>query len=337
MVKEFVMGAVQRRRRFMADAVKVVAGVTFTGWASVLRAAPGQAVDGADAFAVTDAHTHFYDTTRPEGVPWPPREDKLLYRRVLPKDYLALPVPKPVTDTVVMEASPLVEDNQWVLDLAAKESFIVGLIGNLPVGTPPFAGHLKRFATHRLFRGIRLRDRRLEGTLDDPAFVSDLKRLVDHDLSLDLVGGGEILPYANRLAKEVPSLRIIIDHLAGLVVDGKPPPVDWVQQMKALARRPNVYCKLSGLVEGTGRSDGSAPGDVEFYRPVLDTMREMFGPERLVYASNWPVSERFAPLTTVQGIVADYYRSHGRRAEEQVFSRSSKAAYRWVQREKTDD
>ena len=54
----------------------------------------------------------------------------------------------------------------------------------------------------------------------------------------------------------MPGLRIIIDHLAGVAVDGKAPPADWVQQMQALVRRPNVYCKLSGLVEGTGRSDG---------------------------------------------------------------------------------
>jgi predicted TIM-barrel fold metal-dependent hydrolase len=74
---------------------------------------------------------------------------------------------------------------------------------------------------------------------------------------------------------------------------------------------------------------------VEFYRPVLDVMRTIFGPERLIYASNWPVSERFAPLTTVQGIVADYFRIYRRPAEEQVFSQSAKAAYRWVQREKT--
>ena len=72
--------------------------------------------------------------------------------------------------------------------------------------------------------------------------------------------------------------------------------------------------------------------DVEFYRPVLDTMTRMSGPERLTYASNWPVSERFAPLATVQGIVADYFRSHGRRAEEKVFSRSAKTAYRRVRR-----
>jgi len=99
------------------------------------------------------------------------------------------------------------------------------------------------------------------------------------------------------------------------------------RHMKALVRRPNVYCKLSGLVEGTGRSDGAAPRDVEFYRPVLDAMREIFGAERLIYASNWPVSERFAPLATVQGIVADYFRSYGRNMEEKIFALSAKAAY----------
>ena len=320
------------RRHFLAATVQAAAGVTLTSWASTLRAAPAQPAAGAGSFTLIDTHTHFYDPTRPQGVPWPSREDKLLYRTVLPKDYRALPVPQPVTGTVVVEASPWVEDNQWVLDLAANEPFIVGLVGNLPVGTKQFAGHLKRFAANKLFRGIRIRDRKLEGTLDDLAFVADLKLLADHDLSLDLVGGREILPFADRLAKEVPNLRIVIDHLAGVAVDGKAPPADWVKQMRALVQRPQVYCKLSALVEGTGRSDGSAPRDVGFYRPVLDAMREMFGPERLIYASDWPVSERFAPLATVQGIVADYFRSHGRRAEEQVFSRSAKAAYRWVQR-----
>ena len=272
--------------------------------------------------------------TRPQGVPWPPPDDKLLYRPVFPKDYRALPVPRPVTGTVVVEASPWLEDNQGVLDLAAKEPFIVGFVGNLPVGTKGFAGLVKRFAANKLFRGIRIGDRKLEGKLDDPASASDLKLLADYDLSLDLLGGREILAFADRLAKNVPSLRIIIDHLAGVTVDGKAPPVDWVGQMRALTRRPNVYCKLSGLVEGTGRTDGSAPRDVEFYRSVLDAMREMFGPERLIYARNWPVSQRFALLATVQGITADYFHSYGRLAEEQVFAQSAASAYRWVQRKK---
>jgi len=328
-----MMNAKCNRRQFVGAAAKAVAGLTLTGWASALRAAPGQRAAVTDGLTVIDTHTHFYDPSRPEGVPWPPSEQSRLYRTVLPKDYHGLPVPRPVTGTVVVEASPWVEDNQWVLDLAAKEPFIVGLVGNLPVGSKQFAGHLKRFAANKVFRGIRIRDRKLEGTLDDRAFVSDLRLLADHDLSLDLVGGSEILPFADRLARELTGLRIVIDHLAGVRVDGKTPPADWLEKMRALVPRRNVYFKVSGLVEGTGRSDGTAPRDVEFYRPVLDSMRQMFGPERLIYASNWPVSELFAPLATVQGIVEDYFRGHGQRAMEQVFSLSGKAAYRWVQRD----
>jgi L-fuconolactonase len=317
------------RRGFLTATMNALGGLTLAGCGGVGR------TPGREAARLVDTHTHFYDPSRPQGVPWPPATDKLLYRTVLPRDYRALPVRRPVTGTVVVEASPWIEDNQWVLDLAARDPFIVGLVGNLPVGTPEFAGHLKRFAANPIFRGIRLRDRKLQGTLDDPAFFDDLKRLADHDLSLDLVGGREILGYADRLARGFPRLRVIIDHLAGVVVNGKPPSSDWVESMRVLARRPNVYCKLSGLVEGTGKSDGSAPRDVEFYRPVLDAMHGMFGSERLIYASNWPVGELFAPLATVQGIVEDYYRSHGQRAEEQVFCLSGKAAYEWVPREKT--
>jgi L-fuconolactonase len=298
------------------------------GSSSAVQAAPDPSAPIGDSFAIIDTHTHFYDPSRAEGVPWPSRDEKRLYRTVLPKHYRALIVPRPVTGTVVVEASPWVEDNQWVLDLAAKDPFILGLVGNLPVGTREFAGHLKRFAANKLFRGIRIRDQKL----DDPAFIADLKLLTDHDLSLDLVNGGDILLFADKLAKMLPSMRIIIDHLAGLVVDGKEPPAEWVGKVKTLVPRQNVYFKLSGLVEGTGRSDGSAPRDVEFYRPVLDAIHVMLGPDRLIYASNWPVSELFAPLATVEGIVADYFRSYGEKTEEQVFSQSAQTAYRWVQR-----
>jgi L-fuconolactonase len=312
------------RRHFLTAAAGTVAGAALSGSISVLRA--------DSPVTVIDAHTHFYDPTRPQGVPWPAREDKLLYRPVLPKDYRGQAVPRPVAGTIVVEASPWLEDNQWLLDLAARETLIAGLVGNLPVGTKIFAGHLKRFAANPLFRGIRIRDRKLEGTLQEPAFVSDLKLLADYDLSLDLVGGSEILGYADQLAKEVPKLRVIIDHLAGVRVDGHAPPSDWVEQLKELARHPNIYCKLSGLVEGAGRSDGTAPGETSYYRPILNVMRETFGAERLIYASNWPVSERFAPLSTVQSIIEDYFHGYGAREQQQIFSESATHAYRWLKR-----
>lgn len=336
------MNKPQPRRRFL-HSISVVAtgGFGVAGCASRSRD-PGNRVNQPESrqpagqgMAIVDTHTHFYDPSRPNGVPWPPKGDALLYRTVLPEDYLALPVPEPVTGTVVVEASPWVEDNQWVLELAARTPFIQGLVGNLPVGTPEFAGHLERFARNPVFRGLRIRDRKLEGALDETRFVADLERLVAHDLALDLVGGVEILTFAERLTRTVPGLRIVLDHVAGVRIDGKAPPTDWEQQMRGLGQRPNVHAKLSGLVEGTGGTDGTAPREVDYYRPVLDVMWEAFGSSRLLYGSNWPVSERFAPLATVQGIVLDYVRERGPEAEAAVMGGTASQCYRLIQRRTT--
>src|SRR5215467_10014461 len=103
---------------------------------------------------IIDTHTHFYDPTRAQGVPWPEPGDEVLYRRVLPEDYKRLAVPEGVTGTVVVEASQWLEDNQWILDLAAREPFIVGFVGNLQPGAQDYAASLDRFAANPLFRGI---------------------------------------------------------------------------------------------------------------------------------------------------------------------------------------
>ena len=277
---------------------------------------------------IIDTHTHFYDPTRPEGVPWPDRNDKLLYRRVSPEDYRRLAQPLGVTGTVVVEASSWIEDNQWVLDLAMKDKFIVGLVGHLEPGQSGFRNQLDRFAKNSLFRGIRVGGQ-LRAGLDQPGFMADLKRLPEHDLALDALGGPELLPDIATLSQRLPGLRLVINHVANVRIDGKVPPAGWVEGMRTCGRQSNVYCKVSGLVEGTGRTDGTAPRDVEFYRPVLDVVWNSFGEDRVIYGSNWPVSERFAPLATVQEIVAGYFSSKGRTVTEKYFRRNAAAVYQW--------
>ena len=320
------------RRQFLRESAVGVAAIASHAClgAAGTDAKSGRA--GPPAGAIIDTHTHFYDPARPQGAPWPPKEDKLLYRTVLPEHYLALPKPQPVAGTVVVEASRWVEDNQWVLDLAAGEPFIVGLVGNLPVGQEGFAALLERFAVNVLFRGLRVNAARLKEGLGQAQFVDDLRRLAAKDLSLDVVGGPELLPDTARLAGAIPGLRIVIDHVAGVRIDGRAPDAQWLAGMRAAAQRQNVHCKVSGLVEGSGRADGTAPRAAEFYRPVLEAIWESFGPERLIYGSNWPVSERFAPLATVQQLVADCFGAKGQAALERVFWKNALAVYKWVQR-----
>jgi len=277
---------------------------------------------------VIDTHVHFYDPSRPQGVPWPPKSDALLCRRTLPDDYRALPVPQRVDGVVVVEASPWVEDNRWILDLAAREPLILGLVGNLPIGTDAFSGHLKRFAANPLFRGVRIREGSLEAGLKDRAFLRDMREIADRGLCFDVHSPAAWVEQAVPLARAVPDLRLVVNHAANVPVTGGPPPETWRSLMLRLAEQPNIFMKVSGLVEGTRRTSGDAPADPACYAPVLEVLWQIFGPDRLIYGSNWPVSGRYAPLATVQRIALDYFTSKGQTALDKVFWLNARAAYR---------
>jgi L-fuconolactonase len=297
--------------------------------ATAARAAPSLARPRS-AIEIIDCHTHFYDPGRPQGVPWPGRSDGGLYRPVYPRDYKVVAAPWGITGTVVVEASAWREDNEWVLDLARDETIIAGFVGRLAPGDPSFAAGLTRFARNPLFRGIRVSGEDVD-TLTDRATQRDLGVLAENDLALDVNGGVSSLAAVAAVARAVPRLRIVIDHVANVTIDGKPPPPDWLKGMQAAARQPNVFCKVSGLVEGTGRR-GGAPADVGFYLPVLDAVWDRFGQERVIYGSNWPVSEMFAPFSTVHRIVAAYFQTKGDSAARAYFADNARTAYKWLKR-----
>jgi len=277
---------------------------------------------------IIDTHIHLYDPSRPQGVPWPNPNDEVLYRTVLPEHYKALAVPEGVTGTVIVEASEWVEDNQWILNIARNEPFIVGFVGNLQLGSEDFEANLNRFFVNPLFRGIRPRGSSIKNIQPKP--LDDIERLAAKNLSLDLLIGTDALPDVASLAKRIPELRIIINHIAIVPIDGNTPDSAWIEGMQAMTEHANVYCKVSGLVEVT--QDKPAPTDVGYYTPTLDILWEAFGEDRLVYGSNWPVSERFADYATVQKIVMDYFKGKGEEATEKYFWQNSKAAYKWIKR-----
>lgn len=316
------------------DRQELTSGVTRRACLLSLAAgAAATAVSGSplladDAPGAIDAHTHFYDPTRAQGVPWPSKDDALLYRPVLPEELKRLTRGLPISGTIVIEASPWLEDNQWLLDLAAREPFIVGVVGRLNTARDEFAGQLARFAKDKRFRGIRINHDELQAALAHPPQLNRIKLLVEHDLELDVNGGPQMPADVARLARAVPDLRITINHAANLKIDGKAVPEDWLSGMRAAAAGERVYCKVSALVEGTRKTHGDAPSDVDFYRPVLDALWKTFGEDRLIYGSNWPVSDRAAPYATVYRIVSTYFKDKGRGVLEKFFRGNALAAYR---------
>ena len=272
---------------------------------------------------VIDTHTHFYDPTRLEGVPWPNPNDEVLYRRVMPEDYKALAVPEGVTGTVVVEASKWLEDNQWILNLAAEEPFIVGFVGHLEP-TADFEDNLNRFSANPLFRGIRLGSGHLRA-IGDPTFLASIEKLAAKELTLDLLINPEALSILPTLVEHTPEMRIVINHIAGARISEEPPDAAWVSAIREVARYPNIYCKVSGLAEHTGQIP--APSDVAYYTPTVDVLWDAFGEDRLIYGSNWPVSERFASYAVVQKIVNDYFSAKGDAVKAKFFWQNAKAAY----------
>ena len=305
------------RRDFLLSSTAAALAARSTTLAATAKSAPIPAID---------THTHFYDPTRAQGVPWPPRSDDLLFKPHLPADFRGVTANLHVLGTVVVEASEWLADNDWILALAKTNPEIVGFVGHLTPGQPEFAANLTRLAADPLFRGLRLQSKHLNH-LADPAVTADLKRVADLDLSIDVLGGAEILPPALALSRLLPSLRIIINHVPFTDWDATPSAMR--PAFTELARRPNVFAKISNVVR---RVDGKTIDDPAPYRPALDTLCDLFGPDRVVYGSNWPVSNHAGPYATLHHVVADYFATKDRATAEKYFWRNSYAAYRWLRR-----
>jgi L-fuconolactonase len=270
-----------------------------------------------------DTHTHFFDPNRSIGVPWPSPADEVLYKPTYPKDFESLANRHGVAGTVVVEASQWLEDNQWILDLAATNPVIIGFVGNLDIFDENFGENLDRFAAHPLFRGIRLRADALHTERKD-LLNGALKKLEERELVLDLLVRDEDLDAAVDTARSFSQLHVMIDHVAHVRIDGKTPAASWRQGIGACRDYSNTYCKVSGLVEAADRRP--APTEPSFYFPTLDVLVESFGTDRLCYGSNWPVCSKAADYETVFAIPREYFGAKD--AVDAVFRKNALSCYR---------
>jgi predicted TIM-barrel fold metal-dependent hydrolase len=305
----------------------------------LLAAAAGMASLHADAAVastpIIDAHIHLYDPTRPQGVPWPEKDDAVLYKPALPDRYRRLTNALGIVGAIEVECSPWLEDNQWVLDIAAKDPIIVGTVGDLEPGKPDFRKHLERFHRNPLFLGIRygnLWNRNFREQLTSPEFISDLKALADAGLELDSANPDPaLIEDLVQLTDRVPTLRVVIDHLPQLE-----PPTEsqarraYESNLRELGKRPQVYVKVSEVLRRVG---GRVPVDLSFYKPRLDELWEIFGQDRLIFGSDWPNSDHWGAYPQVLNVVREYFTGKGKAVAEKFFWKNSVAAYRWVKRQ----
>jgi predicted TIM-barrel fold metal-dependent hydrolase len=286
---------------------------------------------------IIDTHIHLFDPRRPQGVPWPEKTNAILYHPALPERYRKVTEGLGVVGAIEIECSPWLEDNQWVLDIEAKDPIMVGTVGHLEPGAPAFPKQLERFHRNPLFLGIRygnLWGRSLTDELSRAQFIADLKALADAGLVMDTANPDPALIAAVvQLTDQVPNLRVVIDHLPQMALPPETAARHAIEMnLGLLGHRPQVYVKVSEVLR---RVNGHVPLDLDFYRATLDLLWDIFGQDRLLYGSDWPNGDQWGTYPQVLRIVREYFTSKGHAAAEKYFWKNSLAAYHWKKREPT--
>ena len=238
-----------------------------------------------------------------------------------------------IKGVIEVEASPLLEDNQWILDLAAKEPIILGNCGDIEIDSPVFADSLDRFHKSGRFYGIRLGNqwpgRDLHASLEKPETIANLKLLAQAGMEADVIGGFAILPDVIQISDKVPDLRLVVEHMPFDPPRNEADRPAAESALHEIGQRHHIFSKVSNVLR---RNNGQLVEDLEFYRPSLDQLWETFGVDRLIYGSNWPVSDNTGPYDLVFKIVREYFATKGKDASRKFFADNSKAAYRWKAR-----
>lgn len=232
-----------------------------------------------------DAHQHFWDLER-FSYPWMPQAPSPLRHNYLPQQLTTTLKRNRFDGCITVQAATCLEETRWLLALAAEQEIILGVVGWVDLTDARVGDTLEELQRHPKFKGVR------HPAHDEPDYewllredvMRGLKELERRDLPYDLLVRPQHLPIVMRLIDRAPSLRMVIDHIAKpriaeKMFDG------WAQDLERLAAVPHLYVKLSGMITEAS-PDGWKTRDIE---PYLQHALRVFGPDRSMFGSDWPV------------------------------------------------
>ena len=250
-----------------------------------------------------DSHQHFWSYSAAE-YPWIGAGMERIARDYLPVDLAAVAAPQGIGGSVAVQARQSVAESRWLLGLAEASPIIRGVVGWVDLRSAGVAAELAELSAHEKFVGVRhvVQDEPDPRFVLGADFVRGLRQLQSYGLTYDLLIYPQQLPAAVQLVAMLPEQPFVLDHLAkpriktGAIQE-------WRRDVEALAQHGNVCCKVSGMVtEADWR--GWKPAD---FTPYLDVVLQAFGPERLMFGSDWPVCLLAGEYAEVVGIVADFF------------------------------
>lgn len=236
-----------------------------------------------------DAHQHYWKPSRGD-YGWLTPSLAKLYRDFLPSDLRPHLLERSIEKTILVQAAPTVEETQFLLELADSDDSIAGVVGWAPLDQAIGPGIVRRLARHEKLFGLRpmVQDIKDDAWLLSPRIEPSIWAMIETGLAFDALVMPRHLDYLTRFVDRYDRLRVVIDHGAKPLIPARgkmwPGEARWRRSMAELAKRPQVFCKISGLM-----TEAATPHDQESLRPFIDHILECFGPRRTMWGSDWPV------------------------------------------------
>lgn len=232
-----------------------------------------------------DAHQHIWALGR-NGCTWPTRAEKPIHRDYGLEEFESVAAPRGVARTVLVQSQEDARDTEWLVETAEAAPAVAAVVGWTDLAAPDGTGRIAALAARPKLKGLRpmVQDRAPEW-YDDPALEAGFRAMAEHGLRLDALVRVPHLPALERLARRMPELPIVIDHAAKPRIGAESGLAVWHAAIAPLAERPNVFCKLSGLLTECGEAPAEAA------EPYIAAILDLFGPQRVMWGSDWPVLE----------------------------------------------
>ncbi|UQZ32277.1 amidohydrolase [Paenibacillus sp. PK3_47] len=272
-----------------------------------------------------DAHQHYWKMDRKD-YGWITPELPVLYRDYLPPDLEPLLNRQGLDGSILVQAAPTIEETRFILSLAEQSSSVLGVVGWLDLSGPEHRKYYDEFRRSPKFKGFRImiQDMPDASVILEPAFVEALRGYAAEDVPVDLLLVAGQMETVLELVRRVPNLRGVIDHL------GKPPIKDkglepWKTYLKKFAQYPGIYCKISGMVTEADHTGWNKEEFIPYIRAAMDA----FGPERVMFGSDWPVCLLAAEYNEVTEILRDSLPgTWGEQERGQLFGGNAKEFYK---------
>ncbi|MBO0662014.1 amidohydrolase family protein [Jiella sp. CQZ9-1] len=273
-----------------------------------------------------DAHHHFWHPARGD-YGWMPPDDPVLARPYGPADLAPALEATGISRTILVQAAPTTHETEYLLGLADGTDHVAGVVGWIDFERPEEIETIRRLAAHPKFLGLRPM---IQDIVDDAWMLRDdldwaFRAICDLDLTFDALGFPRHIEHFNTLFARYPSMRAVLDHcLKPTIADESPECFDeWARGIARLASGSTAYCKLSGLV--TEAMENWRDEDLAFYS---DHVLEVFGAERVMWGSDWPVCRLRCSYEDWHRTARQLVDHLGEAEKAQVFGRSAETFYR---------